>query len=72
MRVLKTAAQVIDVLGGTTEVARLFGFDRRIVSNWKTRNFPPESYLAFTQLLESKACRASPTLWKQYVLVTCN
>jgi len=66
---LTTAEDVIDALGGVAAVSRLFGFDRRNVSNWKTRGLPSESYYALSTLLRKKGYAAPLTLWRQYELI---
>ena len=58
-----TAAGVIDALGGPQIVSQHFGIDIRVVSNWKTRGFPPDTYLAFKALLQKRRMTAPPELW---------
>jgi DNA-binding transcriptional regulator YdaS (Cro superfamily) len=52
---------VVDVLGGTSETARLLGAQQPAVSNWRARGgkFPARYYLAITEALRSKqlTCR---------------
>lgn len=63
-RTLTTPDEVIDTLGGTGAVARLLGVDDRVVSNWRGRGLPPETYLVLTQALRSRRRSAPPGLWR--------
>lgn len=62
---LRSADDVIDILGGTVELARRLGVDPRTVSNWRLRGLPPDSYRALTILLDQKGISAPPELWRQ-------
>lgn len=62
---IKSAGDVIDVLGGTNTVARLLGTDPRSVSNWRQRGLPPETFYALSGLLKAKGLWAPPSLWRQ-------
>ena len=45
------AGEAIDVLGGNIAVGRLFGLDYRVVLNWRTRGFPPDTYAVLAPAL---------------------
>lgn len=63
---LTTAAQVIDALGGTGVVAKVFGLSSTSVSNWKSRNrLPPTMRRAMADMLEQIGLTAPPSLWRQ-------
>ena len=62
---IKTADEAIDACGGSTAVAHYFGVDVRVVSNWRTRGLPPETYVAFSKLLIAKDKSAPASLWRQ-------
>lgn len=63
---LKNTTKIIDVLGGTAEVARLTGRPQAQVSRWKRwGRFPPQCYLAMTGALAAKGHIAEPSLWGQ-------
>jgi hypothetical protein len=61
---IKTVADVIDALGGRVPVAKMFGVTQNAVSQWKTRGFPPETYVAFTCALRKRRLSASASLWQ--------
>jgi hypothetical protein len=58
-----TAASIIDALGGPHAVGRMLGLDIRVVSNWKTRGFPPDTYVALAAVLRKRHMAAPPELW---------
>jgi hypothetical protein len=63
---LRTAAEVIDALGGTYAVGRLVKRDPSHVSRWRKRDsFPPQVFL---QALERRGHSAPPILWGQVAL----
>lgn len=62
---LDTADAVIDACGGTHAVATHFGLDDRVVSNWRSRGLPPETFAAFQDFLASKGRDAPRSLWRQ-------
>jgi len=63
---LNSATDVIDALGGTGAVADWLGVDVRVVSNWRVRGLPPETFLAFnTKLAKLGGWYAPPSLWRQ-------
>lgn len=60
---IKSVDGVIDALGGPKEVEKLFAVGRTTVSQWKTRGFPPETYVVMYERLTRKGFCASPALW---------
>lgn len=62
---INSADEAIDLAGGTTAVAKRFGVDVRVVSNWRTRGFPPETYAAWQEILKEIGRPAPRALWKQ-------
>ncbi len=62
---INNADDVIDVLGGTFELARLFGANPRAVSNWRRRGLPPETYWQLKKALNDMGFDAPRALWKQ-------
>ncbi len=69
MRTLHTSGEVIDALGGTAKVARLFGRRMTVVSNWRTSGgFPANTYLAFRDALNGIHAEAPAELWNMAVL----
>lgn len=65
-RRINTSKEVITACGGTSAVARHFGIDNeRVVSNWKTRGLPPETFDGFQQLLAERKLTAPKSLWRQ-------
>jgi len=63
------AGMAIDALGGSTKVAELFGLDERVVSNWKQRGLPPDTYAAMAPLLTQLGCDAPPVMFRQRMLL---
>jgi len=63
------AEMVIDALGRSTAVAELFGLDERVVSNWKRRGLPPDTYDAMVPLLRELGVPTPPTMWRQRMLL---
>ena len=62
---LTTASHVIDALGGTGKVAALFGIDDRVVSNWRTRGMPPDTFAVLAPLLRGQGYRFKDELFSQ-------
>ena len=63
---LRSANEVIDALGGTGAVAAWLGVDIRVVSNWRVRGLPPETYKAFNTELDRLGGWSAPaSLWRQ-------
>jgi hypothetical protein len=63
------AEMTIDALGRSTAVAHLFGIDERVVSNWKRRGLPPDTYAAMATLLTELGREAPPAMWRQRMLL---
>lgn len=61
---INTVSEVIDRLGGNSVVAAALGLTPNAVGNWRERGFPPETFIALTDLLNAKGCFAPPKLWK--------
>lgn len=64
-KVIRSASQAIDELGGTARIARLFGCSYRVVSNWRPRGLPPDTYYVLAPLLIKRRCLFSPLLFGQ-------
>ena len=60
-----TAGQIIDMAGGTGKVAQIFKCDPRVVSNWRSRGFPRDTYLEWQEILKEIGVTAPPALWGQ-------
>jgi len=58
----------IDALGGSTKVAELFGVDERVVSNWKQRGLPPDTFAAMEPMLTALKIDAPAVMWRQRML----
>lgn len=67
---INSADDVIDRLGGTVAVSKMFEVDPRVVSNWRTRGLPPETFVALSAALNAKNCFASPSLWRMREVAT--
>lgn len=64
-KLLLTTSDVIDHLGGLSQVAEITGRGYSAVSNWKLREtFPPETYLSLQSALKAKDADAPPRLWR--------
>lgn len=69
LRVLETVGQVVDALGGPTEVARRYSSDERslttaAVTNWCRRGrITANLYLLMRAHLKEMGCTAAPDLW---------
>lgn len=48
---IHTAAEAINALGGTYAIAKLFNLDPRVISNWRVRGLPPDTYHVMAPLL---------------------
>lgn len=66
---INTADQAIDALGGTTKVATLFGEDERVISNWKTRGLPANTYAVLAPLLVQRGVLFTGALFGQRPVV---
>lgn len=65
---INSADEVIEALGGTGAVARLFGVDDRVVSNWRRadRGLPPYTFVTLTKALASEGYVAPQALWRMW------
>jgi hypothetical protein len=63
--ILKQAAEVIDVLGGTQEVADMFGVGYGAAWNWRVRGLPSDTYAAMYRKLRRRGYGAPARLWQQ-------
>lgn len=64
MKELHTTSEVMEVLGGTREIAKLTGAKYRAAFNWWSQStFPSNTYVAMIAALEGHKCTASPKLW---------
>jgi hypothetical protein len=66
---INSADQAIDELGGTLMVATLFGVDERVVSNWRKRGLPPDTYAGLAPMLAQRGVTFSGALFGQRALV---
>ena len=58
---VKNSSQAIDILGGTYTVARLFAeLDPRVVSNWRSRGLPADTWLVLGPRLSRRRCIFDP------------
>ena len=63
-RVITTAREVIDVLGGNHVVAEMLGTHHKAVANWRYSGmFPSSTYLALTAALKQRKRSAPDKLW---------
>src|SRR5688572_26058020 len=63
---LATASAVIDTAyGGTNKAAAAFDVPPQMITNWRTRGFPPKRFHSMTQDLAQRGYRAPPALWQQ-------
>jgi DNA-binding transcriptional regulator YdaS (Cro superfamily) len=62
-RKVNSAAEAIDVLGGTAAVARLLGVRDNVVSNWKVRGVPPARHLQLGSALKRRRIKFDPALF---------
>ena len=65
VEILTNTSDVIDRLGGTSEVAKLTGKAQSAVCNWRKRGaFPADTFLIIGQALQELSCSAPPLLWR--------
>ena len=62
---ITSASQAIDALGGTAEVAQIFGLSYRVVSNWRSRGLPPDTYAVMAPALQARGVVFGPELFRQ-------
>jgi hypothetical protein len=61
---LSTAAEVIDVLGGTAATARIAGRKAQHVTNWRASGkLPANTFLVLSAALRERGKEAPPSLW---------
>jgi hypothetical protein len=61
----ETVAEIIDVLGGSGVVARMFECGESAVGNWRVQNqFPAHTYELITEELARLGYGAPKGLWK--------
>ena len=63
MKKIGDTDEAIDVLGGTAQMARLLQVGDNVVSNWRSRGFPPKRYEEIGGLLRQRGYQASPALF---------
>jgi hypothetical protein len=61
----RNASDVIDILGGTVNLAGRLRIDPRVVSNWRRRGLPRDTQYIITAFLSQKGVAAPPALWRQ-------
>ena len=54
---IHTATEAINALGGTYAVAALFDEDARVISNWRKRGLPADTYHVMAPLLRERGLR---------------
>ncbi|MFO0236941.1 MAG: hypothetical protein ACK53Z_02875 [Betaproteobacteria bacterium] len=59
----QTPQQIIDLLGGTSAVARMTERSAQAVSNWRSRGLPSDVFLIMADALKAKGIEADPSLW---------
>ena len=66
-RVIRTAYDAIEELGGAEVVAELFGLGANAVRNWYKRGLPPHTYLVLAPRLRARGHDFSDNdLFQQY------
>lgn len=64
LRELNTAKEIIDTLGGTAEVASIYGKTPQMVWAWGDENkIPPKYYTSMKESLDRHGCTAPDRLW---------
>ena len=62
------ANTAIDAMGGTLAVAELFGLSEQVVSNWRSRGLPPDTFAAMAPILRRRGFDPSPIMFRQRML----
>jgi DNA-binding LacI/PurR family transcriptional regulator len=67
MRTLKSAREIVDVLGGHNAVKKLTGATDKAVYYWTgtAHQFPARYYKKMIDALAKRGCKAAPGLWNQ-------
>lgn len=67
MRNLKTAGEVVEVLGGHKIVCKMAKANRKASYYWvgSAGTFPARTFDMMTKALKKKRCKAPPSLWGQ-------
>jgi hypothetical protein len=63
MKRLNSASEVVDLIGGTNEVATLTAALPSSVSNWRNHGFPPDTFVVMMNVLTARGAYAPPSLW---------
>jgi len=64
--IVKTAKEVVAVLGGVDAVCRMAGKDVKTVYHWTgDAGFPARTHDWMTKALKKRGVRAPPVLWNQ-------
>ena len=63
LKELTSAREIIAAMGGNQPVAALTGRKTQHVTNWKSDDFPADTFLIMTDALAKLGYRASPKLW---------
>ena len=63
MQVCLTSSDVIDAIGGTRAFSQWWGCSDALVSAWRTRGFPANSYVAMIERLREQNIEAPPSAW---------
>lgn len=60
---LTSVEAVVSALGGDKAVAECFDVSVQAVSNWKALGFPPNTYIAISEMLAGRGLSAHASLW---------
>ena len=64
MQLMTKTSTIINALGGTVAVAKMFKINPTTVSYWKSHNyFPANSYLMLKDVLAKRRIQAPDRLW---------
>jgi hypothetical protein len=71
MRHLKTAREVVDVLGGHVAVCQLTGANRKAAYYWtgQAGTFPARQFVRMQYALKRRKATAPPSLWSMVPVV---
>ena len=62
-RIIKSADEAIDALGGPRAVGALLGVGESVVWNWRVRGFPAHRYRDIVPLLQEEGLRFLPDVF---------